>query len=118
MKLCHEEPCAECPWRKIAAAGWLGGITPEFYTDAVQANEVPACHMQDFGPDDSRTAMCAGALSVMANGCISPWKTPGGEEARQIVGRREDTFPHPRFFYQHHAGREYVHPLMRKQEAA
>lgn len=118
MKLCHTTPCPECPWRLIAPAGWLGGWSPEYYTDAVLNNEVPACHNQDFGPDDDRTAMCAGALSVMANGAVSAWKTEGGDEARPIVGRRDDTFKHPIFFYQHHShGEEYVHPLARKKSA-
>ena len=117
MKLCHEEPCPECPWRKIAAAGWLGGHGADYYADAVQANEVPPCHMQDFGPDDPRSAMCAGALSVMANQCIMPHKTPGGETARRTVGPRADTFGHVALFYQHHTGEPYVHPLLRSRVA-
>lgn len=114
MKCRHTTPCNECPWRTASPAGWLGGHSPEFYTDAVQANEVPACHLKDHGPDDERTSMCAGALSVMANACILPHKTPGGDEARQRVGRREDTFGHPALFYKHHSGEDYVHPLLRK----
>lgn len=118
MKCKHKTPCNECPWREIAPAGWLGGHSPSFYADAVQNNEVPACHLQDHGPDNDRTAMCAGALSVMANACISAWKTEGGDEARQKVGRRDDTFKHPSLFYEHHAGTPYVHPLARKGKAA
>lgn len=117
MKLRHTTRCSECPWRTDAPAGWLGGWSPEFYADAVQNNEVPVCHLSDFGPDDDRTSMCAGALSVMANAAISAWKTEGGEEAKQRVGKRDDTFQHPALFYRHHAGQEYVHPLMRKKTA-
>lgn len=116
MKLHHKAPCNECPWRKEAPAGWLGGFTPEFYTDAVMNNEVPACHCRDHSPDNDDTAFCAGALSVMANGCVSAWNALGdGEEARQTVGRRDDTFGHPVLFYQHHAGTPYVHPLIRSK---
>lgn len=116
MKLQHKAPCPECPWRLVALAGWLGGHTPEFYTDAVMHNEVPACHNRDFGPESSDTAFCAGALSVMANGCVSAWNAIGdGEEARQVVGRREDTFAHPHHFFKHHAGEDYTHPLMRSK---
>lgn len=114
MKLKHNEPCPECPWRKIAPAGWLGGHTAEFYTDAVQFNEVPACHLQDCGPDSNRTAMCAGALAVMANSCTLPHKTKGGDKARNVVGKREDCFSFPRDFYKHHTDQPYVHPMMRK----
>jgi hypothetical protein len=113
MRLYHKVCCSECPWRKSAPAGWLGGHSPEFYADAVQANEVPACHLRDHGPDSDETAMCAGALSVMSNAASSAWKTPGGDEARKLVGKREDTFRHPAEFYAHHAGRPWVHPLLR-----
>lgn len=116
MKLHHSTPCPECPWRLIAPAGWLGGYSAEHYTDAVMNNEVPACHNQDFGVETDNTAMCAGALSVMANGCVSAWNAVGdGEEARTTVGRRDDTFAHPYFFYKHHAETDYVHPLMRSK---
>jgi hypothetical protein len=118
MNLHHKTPCAECPWRLSAPAGWLGGTTDEFYADAVAANEVPACHLRDKGPDDPETAMCVGALSVMANGCISAWKTEGGEEAKQIIGRRDDTFAHPMKFYEHHTSKPWVHPLLRTKEQA
>lgn len=79
-------------------------------------NEVPACHCRDDGPESDETAFCAGALSVMANGCVSAYNAAGdGEAARQIVGRRDDTFRHPMFFYEHHAGTPYVHPFMRRK---
>ncbi len=116
MKLHHKAPCNECPWRKISPAGWLGGYAPEYYTDAVMANEVPACHNRDHGPDDDETAMCVGALATMANGCQTAWKTKGGDEARTTIGRREDVFAHPFLFFKHHADREYVHPLLRVQQ--
>lgn len=115
MKLKHTTPCAECPWRKESAPGWLGGYPPELYADAVQENEVPACHLNDHGPDSAKTAMCAGALSVCANSAIIPSKTKGGKEARDIVGQRSDTFKWVRDFFAHHThGKEYMTPLMRR----
>lgn len=113
MKLHHKVPCAECPWRKIAAPGWLGGYPAEYYADAVAENEVPACHLRDHGPASPDTAFCVGALSTMANGCISAWKSPGGDEAKAVVGKRDDTFRHPALFYQHHTGQPYVQRLLR-----
>lgn len=114
MKLKHKKPCAECPWRKNSPAGWLGGHSAYYYADAVTANEVPACHLQDHGPDSDDTAMCAGALSVAANACIQPHKTIGGVEARDIVGRSSDTFAHPKMFYEHHEeGKDWVPPALR-----
>lgn len=116
MKLRHHTPCNECPWRRTSLAGWLGGHEPTYYADAVQANEVPPCHLTDLGPDDPRSSMCAGALSVMANACLSAWKTPGGDEAKAKVGKRDDTFHHPAEFYEHHTGEPWVHPLLRQQQ--
>ena len=114
MELKHKVPCAECPWRKTAAQGWLGGHPSEMYADALANNEVPACHLQDFGPNDARTAMCVGALATAANHCQSLYKTDGGEEARKIVGRREDCFSHVREFYLYHTGNTYIPYLVRK----
>jgi len=118
MMLRHIAPCSECPWRLSAPAGWLGGHTPELYADAVANNEVPACHRQDHGPENPRTAMCAGALAVAANACILPHNTEGGPEARIAVGRREDCFGHPAKFYEHHAGKPYVSFMLRKLAGA
>lgn len=113
MRLIHKVPCAECPWRLICPEGWLGGYTAEQYADPVQENEVPACHLRDHGPDNDNTAFCVGALSTMANACISAWKSLGGDEAKGIVGRRDDTFQRPALFYKHHTGRDYTNRLLR-----
>lgn len=113
MKLKHKKPCNECPWRKTALAGWLGGHDPNYYADAVDNNEVPACHQIDFGPDSDKTAMCAGALATMANQCKSAYNTDGGEEARQIVGKNDNCFQHVGLFYQHHTGEIYTIPMLR-----
>lgn len=114
MKLIHKIPCGECPWRENAPQGWLGGHTAEMYADAVANGEVPACHLQDFGPESDRTAMCVGALATAANACQSLWKTEGGERARKVIGRREDCFDHVRAFYRYHTGTEYIPYVVRQ----
>lgn len=115
MKCRHKEPCEECPWRLTSPKGWLGGHDPEMYADAVAENEVPACHLVDYGPDDDRTSMCAGALAVAANACIQPYKTEGGIEAVKMVGRRDDVFTHPALFYTYHSGKEWVMRILRSK---
>lgn len=118
MKICHTEPCAECPWRKDSLQGYLGGHPAEYYADAVAEGVIPACHMKDFGPEDDRTAYCAGAASVLANSAkMAEQREPGQEEAeamRKTVGKRGDTFFHPMVFYKYHTGEDYVMPLMRR----
>lgn len=113
MKLRHKIPCAECPWRKCAAAGWLGGFSPEDYADPVQMNEIPACHNADSGPDSPKSSFCVGALATANNSCTQPHKTEGAIAAAKVIGKRDDCFRWVRDFYKHHAGKEYVLPLVR-----
>lgn len=114
MKCRHTEPCAECPWRKDSLQGYLGGQSAMMYADAVAENEIPACHLQDHGPDDPKSSMCAGALAVAANACIEPHKTPGATAAKKLVGRRSDVFAHPKFFYEYHTGKAWLSRIMRQ----
>lgn len=111
MKFAHKQPCKECPWRRVAPAGHLGGNSPEVYADLVWGNVVPPCHRTE--GIRKKPAMCAGALAVMANACILPHGDPGLREARTAVGKREDCFSHPGKFYEHHAGRPYSTRLER-----
>lgn len=113
MLLHHKTPCSECPWRKTSAKGWLGGYPAEQYADAVQENEVPACHNRDFGPDEEETAFCVGALHTAANQCVSLWKSENADVARKVVGKSSDTFSHVRDFYAHHTGKEYTLRMFR-----
>jgi hypothetical protein len=116
MRLQHKTPCAECPWRRVSPPGWCGTIGDEgatFYADAVVAGEVPACHGKDYGPDDERTAFCAGALAVMANSAMLPYKQEHAAEAVKEVGRNPNAFAHASLFFKHHTGKDWVHPLLR-----
>ena len=113
MQLKHTKPCNQCPWRKDSPQGWLGGYSPELYADAVDNNEVPACHLQDKGPDDNKTAMCAGALATMYMQCKSAYNTPGGDEARKVVGLNIDCFSNVYEFYKYHAGKDYKPAIFR-----
>lgn len=76
-------------------------------------NEIPACHLKDHGPNDSRSAMCAGALSVAKKSCIVPHKTHGAQEARNAIPHHENTFSHYSKFYEYHTGEKYVPYIIR-----
>jgi hypothetical protein len=118
VELKHRVACAECPWRKEAPAGWLGGHSAEFYADALALNEAPACHMSDFGPFNPQTAFCAGALAVAKNSAISLHHAAGdADSAKQEILRRDDCFANVRDFYRHHTGEEYQIPLLRRLNA-
>lgn len=118
MKISHTTPCAECPWRKASLQGYLGGWEPYDYADTVSLNTIPACHCKDKGALHPETAFCAGAASVMANACIMPHEADpsqeGAVEMVKAVGRRDDTFAHPKEFYEYHShGDEWVSPFIR-----
>lgn len=116
MKLRHKSPCAECPWKTDSLKGYLGGQSAMMYADAVAENEIPACHLSDFGPDDKRSSMCAGALSTAANACIQPHKTKGAIQAVKEVGPSDKCFQHPAFFYKYHTGEQWKMRILREQE--
>lgn len=116
-QLHHRTPCRECPWRKTAAAGWLGGYSAEWYADVVQDNQVPSCHLRDHGPENPETAYCVGVLHTAANGCIMP-EAPRERAARNEVGPNPDCFGHPALFFSHHSdGAPYQSRLMRLIQA-
>jgi len=110
MKLKHIEPCKECPWRKCAPAGWLGGNDPYTYADMVQFNTASNCHMHPKG----EPVFCAGSLAVLNNSCTAARYPEGAEEAAEAVGTREDCFQWVKDFYEHHSGgKPYVHAMSR-----
>lgn len=113
-RLHHKVPCAECPWRKASAPGWLGGYTAEDYADDVQSNLLPSCHLRDHGPETPETALCVGSAHTSANACIMPYGDAQREAVAQ-VGQNADCFRNPGEFYAHHTdGQQYVTPLMRR----
>lgn len=69
--------CNDCPFRRKAMAGWLGGSSPEGFIDCMQRDEPLPCHQTIDYNDEHWLAkwmlqrntgkMCAGALTFMAN---------------------------------------------------
>lgn len=39
------KPCSDCPLRRDALSGWLGGATPEEYARLCHSDEVVECHV-------------------------------------------------------------------------
>jgi hypothetical protein len=99
----HRRPCDECPWRRKAPAGHLGGYDPEEYVRSVQYDAPLACH-KTFGPDGEtdNLSFCAGALIFMRNSCKMP-RDPDIRFARsQVEEDTENVFQWPHEFTQHH----------------
>jgi hypothetical protein len=76
-----KKPCSDCPFRKIAGPGWLGGGSPESFIDCINHDEPLPCHQTidytDHGWKDKWVkqkigSMCAGALHLQNHMCKSP----------------------------------------------
>src|SRR5689334_24835002 len=94
-KLRHTKPCAECPWRRIHPAGWLGGYPPEQFVQQIQFDGPPhSCHRTDHMKPPS---MCAGALIFMKNS-IKSANHPSYGDALSKVEKDSAVFNWPHEF--------------------
>lgn len=75
------KPCSDCPFRRKAIAGWLGGGSPESFIDCINHDELLPCHQTIDYADrawkekwvaQSTGSVCAGALVMTANMLKSP----------------------------------------------
>lgn len=102
------KPCRECPFRKKAAAGWLGAATPEsFIHEIVVAENALPCHLTlDYTDPDWKKKWeagetgqtCAGALIMAANMC----KRPRDPNHPRMKADPELVFPNQRAFLDYH----------------
>lgn len=113
----HKKPCNDCPWRREHAAGWLGGYTPEWFTERVNGEVAINCH-KTLPFDDEKVEeiaarggeqavretfpLCAGSLIVQRNMCKVP-RDPDLAAAVRKVERDPTVFNHPVEFLHHHA---------------
>lgn len=96
------KPCAECPYRKVSAPGWLGGHSLDGYAMPPSVGMPTSCHCSDHGAASSATAFCAGSLALIANDPdVEP--LPEYEEAVAAVGPRDDCISTVEQFRQRHA---------------
>jgi len=56
--------CSDCPLRRDAMNGWLGGATPEEYASLCHSDEVVECHVHS-------GSRCAGLAIYRRNVCKS-----------------------------------------------
>jgi len=58
------EPCSDCPLRRDALPGWLGGSTPEEYARLCHSDSIVECHVHS-------GSRCAGLAIYRRNTCKS-----------------------------------------------
>lgn len=94
----HKRPCHDCPFRRAALVGWLGGSTPEEYLRLAHTETVIDCHAC-VGPK-GQALQCAGVAVYRANVLKSP-----PEGAIELPKDKANVFATPMEFLSHHAGK-------------
>lgn len=64
VKKQHEDPCGDCPWRRVALQGWLGGMTAEEWVASAHGDQAIECHTRH---SDKMFIQCAGASIYRSN---------------------------------------------------
>lgn len=58
----HTKPCSDCPWRKDALPGWLGGTSIDDWLQIAHGNYHVPCHT-------TGNQQCAGLAIYRSNVC-------------------------------------------------
>lgn len=106
------EPCARCPFRRNAPAGYIGGHDhPEEITDiAVRTDGRFPCHMEvnkqvEGGEKFDRAVwtapVCSGAAALLNNMCKLS-RQPEVARMQKQIGKRIDIFDRPEEMDAHH----------------
>lgn len=101
-------PCNECPFRKVAPPGWLGGGEDGLaskYLAVAHSDTNLACHKSPGYAADKASEMrpCAGLALYRRNVCKSP-RDPWAARAKKMVGdeHRTEVFATPAEFMARH----------------
>jgi hypothetical protein len=97
-------PCNDCPWRRVATAGWLGPYSPERWVQAAHGESAIACHKTITNEewDDPGMLQCAGAATYRAN----VHKLPLNPTIARLEQDHERIFSTPQEFLKHHRREE------------
>lgn len=104
------KPCHECPFRKEALPGWLGGAShnPQVFLSTIEQAPIP-CHLTvDWDAlDEAYASMvayvnpCIGSLQFMRNTAKLPWDKVYAT-MRNSVERNPEVFEIRQDFIDHH----------------
>lgn len=106
LKPALRKPCPECPFRRAALGGWLGGTEIPDYIRAAHSDIDVACHTspgyQDGIADNLRS--CKGLAIYRCNVGKLPRGGSAAKAVRESARDTETVFASPMEFMQHHAG--------------
>jgi hypothetical protein len=102
--------CNECPFRRCAAAGWLGSNTPQDFVQLALDDESVACHLMvdqtlpraKWEKAEESTVRCRGALTLTRNSAKLPRDREMAILVKSVPADRDAVFSNSREFIQHH----------------
>jgi len=100
--------CAQCPFRRTSAPGYLGSDTPERFIDATLSENDMPCHMavdyddEDWESDLEDIPRCAGSLVFFRNNCKLPRTPELCDAVSSVKPDRETVFSFKHEFLEHH----------------
>ena len=122
-------PCKECPFRKDAIPGWLGGEEDQLASDYLRlahSDENVVCHTSvGYAEHNVATLRPCAGLAIYRNNVCKKSRDPQAAEAQEFVGKehKADVFASPKEFLDRHdtplnrsfAARSGVRPSMREE---
>jgi hypothetical protein len=91
MAVQHIRPCKDCPWRRVAAPGWLGAVqTPESWVATAKSDDPVPCH--------TGSGQCAGIAIFRAN----IYKLPRFKEVLRLPPNKDLVFGNGEEFIKYH----------------
>lgn len=97
------KPCEDCPFRRVALAGWLAGQSPAEYCQMAHSDDVIHCHTKLI---DGSPVECAGAAIYRANVAkLADFRLPQD---------KENVFASPVEFVEYHSRKKLSPSKLRK----
>lgn len=103
MKPPAKKPCNECPFRRKAAAGWLGPWESPEQLELVIGHVAFPCHrtIKEDNDDPTKHRACTGALQHL-NNQFALSHDPEMAKYQKLAGKSDDVFQWPHQFNNHH----------------
>jgi len=101
----HARPCGDCPFRRNALPGWLGGVPLRYFARLIHDDETSyPCHARRPADRPEDKWQCAGLATIRAN----VLKVPRDRAALAVPADYANVFTSERQFVEHHRTREYT----------
>lgn len=98
----HKRPCRECPFRREAPRGWLGGGTVDAWKQDLTVGDTAfVCHMAEA---ENKRHFCAGSMIHYRNSFKTPRNAVFATAVMEYQPDKETVFQWSFEFEAHHRG--------------